>query len=159
MGSYFVLLHRWQHMQRDDFATKIFEIAPKFSYLVAKLPLDFFANFKPCTWPPLWCIAKCQDHFSQFPLILSTLLGVNALTTTQSLAKLPKTRGIPVETSLGIKPTQQDSGEQIWGRAGMAYSRLHSPPTNVARVWFRTTFLNSNLIALKTTFTRVELPG
>ena len=35
-------------MQRDDFAPKFCEIAVKFSYLVAKLRLDFFVNFKPC---------------------------------------------------------------------------------------------------------------
>ena len=35
-------------MQHDDFATKFCEIATTFSYLVAKLQLDFFANFKPC---------------------------------------------------------------------------------------------------------------
>ena len=34
-------------MQLDDFVTKICKIATKFSYLVAKLQLDFFVNFKP----------------------------------------------------------------------------------------------------------------
>ena len=33
-------------MQRGDFATKICEIATKFSYLVAKLRLYFFVNFE-----------------------------------------------------------------------------------------------------------------
>ena len=32
-------------MQRDDFATKICKIATKFSYVVAKLRVDFFVNF------------------------------------------------------------------------------------------------------------------
>ena len=35
-------------MQRNDFVTKICEIATKFSYPVAKLRLDFFVNFEPC---------------------------------------------------------------------------------------------------------------
>ena len=35
-------------MQHGEFATKISEIATKFSYLVAKLRLDFFVNFEPC---------------------------------------------------------------------------------------------------------------
>ena len=35
-------------MQWDDFAIKVVKLVTKISYLVAKLQLDFFVNFKPC---------------------------------------------------------------------------------------------------------------
>ena len=47
-GSYFVLLNRTDNtMQHNDFETKCCQIATKCSYLVEKLRLDLFVNFKP----------------------------------------------------------------------------------------------------------------
>ena len=41
-------------IQRDDFATKFCEIVTTFSYFVAKLRLEFSANFKPCYYIMHW---------------------------------------------------------------------------------------------------------
>ena len=53
-------------MQHGDFATKISEIATKFSYLVAKLRLDFFLNFEPCGGASGVKVLTLMSSFSQF---------------------------------------------------------------------------------------------